>query len=1336
MAPSQCYVWGVNNDQRFGFETNQQLYDQYESDFVQTPQKCCYNIAIQQVACGLRHTHLLSQDGFLYSMGSNHDGILGLGQSYKDLVQQQSPRLVENIQNVKSISTGGNHSLAVTSDYKVYGWGQAEHGAIGLRLTNTSTPVEIQFDINSKNSSNFPIRQASCGLKHSIFLTVSGEVFSCGNGERGQLSIGYTSLKEYQPLKVQFDYGINDSVKFISCSSFNSIILTEKDRVYISGENCFGQLGNSKYQKEYENRPVEIFGLRDQQIKQVLISEKFGLALQYKGDIFIWGTYQDQLIHNPTKIQMEQLPPFKDVQISNSIISAIDIDQNLWVWNSIRNQNSLHISHIPEKILDLEDQLFEKIYLGNEIIFVISSQDQEQILLQDKQMELDKISQIKDPLTNKFDQSPSNFPQLELLKKKIKSKPKQNELQPSSFTLKKKHRNQGQSNQPTTRGHSQQPTNRSLLTNKVTYKDVTPKRKTSSKVQEQITQHLNSTFLSDTQNQGLQTRKTPDTLIPYTNSFQSQNKSFHYNYQTQQSDLPEQYSVIKMRKLKEESFDNKQIMPQFQVYTDQNISTHEDDQDNEDQLLRELNISQNMIQSNIDSMINLRPSNYSPLSSKIQNNNEHQNYQSQMIQQNYSSQNYNIPYNNRNSQPILQNHLNFNQSTFQQKCLINQSEATPTDSQENIKTSTDIYSLLIKNDLELKHRQQYEMSILKQENLKLKEQLNVEKLEKDKISREYQILVEQTSQDKQSLKCLIGLEEDYEQLHLKNDQLANINQQLQDRNLKLNEQLIQMKAQLIKISEQLSEREEDFQNFMNLGQKLEENELYVENLLKEKEKREDELINKMSTLADLYHKEKDKNQKTINELVRQNEMLQNFEQMLKHTQIERDFANSEYEKIREDMARIKVDSFVKKDQYKSFVRDISNMSPNLQNERDDIADKKQQFNKSSVKDQLKQRLSNQNINQEQEERENDEFNQTQNKRSESLTRLLRQHSRHERLSIDEKKPSQTLYRSFNHNMQSNNTTSQFNIQKITQGKDIQDNYERGRETLKSKIDIKERENYNNYVLKSVERQAQKASQERKSMNQSQNRSSIQNLNLSRMLSSCCENRDDLSQLTDCKNNMDYQGFLRDHSPMESHREIVSVLHDTHSTIRLQEVKNDQNSILSMKQLNDLDKSPINQAKSQDENKTQTQMSASNTKKSYLKQLVDQELSEISNLINNTHKTYTNQSSTYTSNHTTQNYSIPKKQPQSSFKYNLKENNNAAASQSYFNTNSSVKQSQSSSKHQSAVKPNKFEKENVSSPQFQTDIELKKQVIREEESHNFIKQNLMKRFSSNSTVDNC
>ncbi len=44
-----------------------------------------------------------------------------------------------------------------------------------------------------------------------------------------------------------------------------------------------------------------------------------------------------------------------------------------------------------------------------------------------------------------------------------------------------------------------------------------------------------------------------------------------------------------------------------------------------------------------------------------------------------------------------------------------------------------------------------------------------------------------------------------------------------------------------------------------VGERLVETEEYVDRVIKEKEIREEELINKLGTLAEHYHKEKDKN---------------------------------------------------------------------------------------------------------------------------------------------------------------------------------------------------------------------------------------------------------------------------------------------------------------------------------------------------------------------------------------------------------------------------------------------------------------------------------------------
>ena len=45
--------------------------EERSSPIIAAPKMCSYNILIKSIACGEAHTHLLSQDGFVYSMGNN-----------------------------------------------------------------------------------------------------------------------------------------------------------------------------------------------------------------------------------------------------------------------------------------------------------------------------------------------------------------------------------------------------------------------------------------------------------------------------------------------------------------------------------------------------------------------------------------------------------------------------------------------------------------------------------------------------------------------------------------------------------------------------------------------------------------------------------------------------------------------------------------------------------------------------------------------------------------------------------------------------------------------------------------------------------------------------------------------------------------------------------------------------------------------------------------------------------------------------------------------------------------------------------------------------------------
>lgn len=72
----------VNQDTREGnFDKRNKVEEVELHTVIKLPKLCSYNILIKQVACGEHHTHLLSQDGYVYSMGANKEGALGLGQA-------------------------------------------------------------------------------------------------------------------------------------------------------------------------------------------------------------------------------------------------------------------------------------------------------------------------------------------------------------------------------------------------------------------------------------------------------------------------------------------------------------------------------------------------------------------------------------------------------------------------------------------------------------------------------------------------------------------------------------------------------------------------------------------------------------------------------------------------------------------------------------------------------------------------------------------------------------------------------------------------------------------------------------------------------------------------------------------------------------------------------------------------------------------------------------------------------------------------------------------------------------------------------------------------------
>ncbi|KAG2572219.1 ultraviolet-B receptor UVR8-like [Panicum virgatum] len=135
------------------------------------------------VACGWRHTITVSESGTMYTYGWSKYGQLGHGDFEDHLVPHKLESLKDS--TISQISGGWRHTMALTSEGKLYGWGWNKFGQVGVGNNDDHcSPVQVHFPEEQK------ISQVACGWRHTLALSEKKNVFSWGRGTSGQLGNG------------------------------------------------------------------------------------------------------------------------------------------------------------------------------------------------------------------------------------------------------------------------------------------------------------------------------------------------------------------------------------------------------------------------------------------------------------------------------------------------------------------------------------------------------------------------------------------------------------------------------------------------------------------------------------------------------------------------------------------------------------------------------------------------------------------------------------------------------------------------------------------------------------------------------------------------------------------------------------------------------------------------------------------------------------------------------------------------------------------------------------------------------------------------------------------
>ncbi|MDI3115114.1 chromosome condensation regulator [Clostridioides difficile] len=248
---------------------------------------------VKYVSCGSKHSVAVTKDGFAYGAGTSNVGQLGVLES---TVYYEFTKLP--IDDVKTVACGYDFTFVLKNDGTLYSAGLNSSGQLGLGDTNnraTFTKVNIDSvkDVVTYNQSVFIIK-------------MDGTAHACGLNSSGQLGINSTLNKSVFN-KIE---GM-DNVKQIACGSSHTILIKNDGTMYTTGYNGVGQLGTGNNNKSI------VFTLSSiNNVKYASCGNNHTMILKYDNTLFSTGQNNYGQLANANK-DVASRNTFAKVKVEN-----------------------------------------------------------------------------------------------------------------------------------------------------------------------------------------------------------------------------------------------------------------------------------------------------------------------------------------------------------------------------------------------------------------------------------------------------------------------------------------------------------------------------------------------------------------------------------------------------------------------------------------------------------------------------------------------------------------------------------------------------------------------------------------------------------------------------------------------------------------------------------------------------------------------------------------------------------------------------------------------------------------------------------------------------------
>ena len=307
LEDGSLWAWGARSNLR-------EVPDEYR--FLPTPLKVMDGVVQVSGSSGSwPHIMLTTTDNTLWAWGGNNHGRIGISRGIDLNVSHVVTEPIAVMDNVVSVNATSGHTMAITSDDTLWGWGANRYGVLGEDEIGNSfmyTPARIMDNVLAVASAS----------EHAVAIRYDNTLWAWGRNNDGQLGDG-TTRNRRQPVQIMED------VVTVSASFSRTAAITSDGALWTWGSNFNGQLGDGTTRNH--RQPVHIMD----DVVAVSMGSHHTLAITSDGGLWAWGgSYlgdgNREGSNNPVRI-MENVVYAYAGDFHSLIITS---DGSVWAWGT------------------------------------------------------------------------------------------------------------------------------------------------------------------------------------------------------------------------------------------------------------------------------------------------------------------------------------------------------------------------------------------------------------------------------------------------------------------------------------------------------------------------------------------------------------------------------------------------------------------------------------------------------------------------------------------------------------------------------------------------------------------------------------------------------------------------------------------------------------------------------------------------------------------------------------------------------------------------------------------------------------------------------------------